>query len=590
MAGREPHRRCCRAAQYSAATLTERLRNPGVAGWWLMAGAIAVAAGLVFWLERGLTYGWDEFVWLELAGLAPELDLFFRPYGGHLIAFPYFLWRGMLELFGASFTAFSVVQVAGLSLLATLLYVFAKRRLGPIIALAPAVTMLFLGSAWPILLEPMIGIQFLAALVPGLAAIVLLERSDRLGDAAACGLLCLALTGFSEAIPFLAGAIVAVLLSPNRKRRIWVVAVPVVAYGLWRLWAAKYEPTGILYSNVPFLPAYFADALAVFTSAIFGLTTLIGAGPWTQIRLQGFTLRFLSAGVVFTMIELLAIAGALRLMRRRGPIPRTFWPPLTILLVFWVELGIVLIPGRTAAEPRYLYAGALTLLLVVVEMLRGIRTTRLTLVVAAALTVAAVAGNLARFQEGRQILDAIQKEARADMAVIELAGPNGNQAFTPNLSAPHLVPAALDLNSGPWLEVVDRYGSSAYSISQLLGQSEAVREQADAIAVKILRLHLAPAPDARTGQCRKIGGAAAPTEIALPRGGAVLVADRDSPVTLRRWADDFAASIGNVHGGQAMSLPIPVDRSDVPWRLSFDRGGQLEVCAIERSRPGKLAS
>ncbi|HEY0392200.1 MAG TPA: hypothetical protein VGC63_10845 [Solirubrobacterales bacterium] len=545
-----------------------------------MTGAVGVAAGLVLWLERGLTYGWDEFVWLELGGLAPDASYFFRPYGGHLIAFPYFLWKGMLELFGANFTAFSIVQVAGLSILAILLYVYAKRRLGPILALAPAVTMLFLGSAWPVLLEPMIGIQFLAALVPGLAAIVMLERGSRWGDAAACGLLCLALAGFSEAIPFLAGAIVAVLLDHNRQRRIWVVAAPVIAYGLWRIWAAKYEPTGILYSNVPFLPAYFADALAVFSSAIFGLTTLIGAGPWSEIRLQGFSIRFLSSGVVFTVLELLAIGGAFWLMHRRGPVPKTLWPPLAILLVFWVELGIVLIPGRTAAEPRYLYAGALTLLLVIVEMLRGVRTTRLTVAVAVALTGAAVAGNLARFQEGRQVLDAIQKEARADMAVIELAGLDGDQAFTPNLSAPHLVPAALDLNSGPWLEVVDRYGSSADSIPQLLSQSEAVREKADAIAVKILDLHLAPAPKTGARQCRRIGGTGAPTEIALPRGGAMLVPARDSTVTLRRWANDFAAGIGSAHGGRTMSLPIPGDSSDVPWRLSFDRGGPVEICAI----------
>jgi hypothetical protein len=564
--------------------LTERLRNPGVAGWLLMAGAIGVAAGLVFWLERGLTYGWDEFVWLELAGLAPDTSFFFRPYGGHLIATPYFLWRGMLELFGASFTAFSVVQVAGLSLLAALLYVYSKRRLGPILALAPAITMLFLGSAWPVLLEPMIGIQFLAALVPGLAAILMLERGSRPGDAAACGLLCLALAGFSQALPFLTGAVVAVVLSPNRTRRIWVVAIPIIAYGLWRMWAAKYEPTGIIYSNVPFLPAYFADALAVYTSAIFGLANLVGAGPWSQIRLQGFSLRFLSAGVVFTAIELLAIAGTLwLLLRRRKPIPRTFWPPLAILAVFWVELGIVLIPGRTAAEPRYLYAGVLTLLLVIVEMLRGAKTTRLTVAVAVVLTGAAVAGNLARFQEGRQVLDAIQKEARADMTVIELAGLNGDQAFTPNLSAPNLVPAALILNSGPWLEVVDRYGSAANSIPELQAQSKEVREQADAIAVKILRLH--PRPTAGPARrCQRIGGNAAPTEIALPRGGAVLKPTRDSTVALRRWADEYAAGLGNVRSGQPVILAIPGDPSDVPWRLSFDRGGPVEVCAIGRDR------
>lgn len=545
-----------------------------------MAGATAAAAALVFWLERGLTYGWDEFVWLEHAGLTEDLTLFFRPYGGHLIAFPYFLWRAMLELFGASFTAFAVAQVTGLSLLAALLYVYAKRRIGPILALAPAIAMLFLGSAWAVVLEPMMGIQFLCALVPGLAALLMLERGDRLGDAAACGLLCLALAGFSQSVPFLLGAILAVALSPDWRRRLWVVAVPAAAYGIWRLWAAQFEATGIVFSAVPFLPAYFADALAVFTSATFGLVPLIGPGPWTLLRLQGFDISLLSQGVVFTVAELLAIGVAFWLIRRRGPIPRTFWPPLAILVALWVELGIILVPGRTAAEPRYLYAGVLVLLLVLVEMLRGVRTTRLTVAIALTLTVAAVIGNLARFHEGRQTLDAIQKEARADMAVIQLAGQNGDQSFTPNVHAPYLVPAALALNTGPWLEVVDRYGSSAHSIAQLRSQSDAVREQADAVAVKTLGLKLASAPAPTAQRCRRIGGLAGPTEIVLPSGGAVLKPARDSAVALRRWADDFAAGLGDVRGGQAVILSIPADPSNAPWRLRFDRGGPVGVCAL----------
>ncbi len=566
--------------------MTGRLRNPNVAGWLLMAGAIGVAAVLVFWLERGLTYGWDEFVWLELTSLAQDSSFYLHPYGGHLIVIPYFLWKGMLELFGESFTAFAVVQVIGLSLMAVLLYVYAKRRIGPILALAPATALLFLGGAYPVLLEPMIGIQFLAALVPGLAAIVMLEREDRLGDGAACALLVLALAGFSEAVPFLIGATVAILVGPDRKRRIWVVAVPVIAYGAWRLWAAKYESAGIVYSNVPFLPAYFVDAIAVYGTALFGLVNLIGAGPWSSMRLNGFAINYLSAGIVFTALEALAIAAIVWLLRRRRPIPRTLWPPLAIMIALWVELGIVLIPGRTAAEPRYLYAGVLALLLVAVEILRGTRTTRTTVAIALVLTGAAVIGNLARFHDARQMLDTIQKEERADMAVIELAGKNGSQTFTPNVDAPKLVPSALDLNTGPWLEVVDRYGSPADSIPQLRSQAETVREEADVLAVKILGLHPAAVPTrVARRRCTMVSGSSEPTEIVMPRGGAVLTPARDSTVTLRRWADSFAAGLGDVRGAQPVVLKIPPDASAVPWRLSFDRSGPVEVCAIGQRLP-----
>ncbi len=546
-----------------------------------MAGTIGVAAVLIFWLERGLTYGWDEFVWLELTGLAQDTSFYLHPYGGHLIVFPYLIWRVMLDAFGESFTAFAVVQVIGLSLMAVLLYVYAKRRIGPILAVAPATAMLFLGGAYPVLLEPMIGIQFLAALIPGLGAILMLEREDRLGDGAACALLVLALAGFSEAVPFLIGATVAVLVGPKRKRRIWVVAVPVVAYGAWRLWAAKYESAGILYSNVPFLPAYFVDAIAVYGTALFGLVSLIGVGPWSSLRLNGYSIDYLSAGVVFTVLEALMLVVIVWLLRRRRPVPRTLWPPLAIMVALWVELGVVLIPGRTAAEPRYLYAGVLTLLLVAVEMLRGTRTTRTTVVIALVLTGAAVAGNLTRFHDARQMLDAVQKEERAGMAVIQLAGQNGDLTFTPNVDAPKLVPSAFDLNTGPWLEVVDRYGSPADSIPQLRSQAETVREEADVLAVKILRLHPAPPPAGMARRrCRVVAGGSEPTEVVMPRGGAVLTPARDSSLTLRRWADDFAAGLGDVGGRRPVVLKIPPDASAVPWRLSFDGSGPVEVCAL----------
>jgi hypothetical protein len=559
--------------------LIRPLRKPEVAGWVLMAAAMVAAACLVFWLERGLTFGWDEFAWLEIGGLAP-VDRFHHPYGGHLIVVPYYLWRGTLELFGISFTAFSVIQVIGLSLMAALLYVYGKRRIGPLLALAPAVVLLFLGGSYPVLLEPMIGIQFLAALVPGLAAILALEREDLPGDVAACALLCLALAGFSEALPFLVGAIIAVALSPNWKKRLWVVAIPVLAYGYWRLWAAQFEPTGIDYSNVPLLPLYFVDALAVFAMAVFGMVPIIGPGPWSLFRLEGHDFRFLSEGIVFIVVEVLVVAAAAWALRRRGPIPKTLWTALGMLVVLAVELGVILAPGRTAAEPRYLYAGVLLLLLVVIELARGVRPTRLAVAVTIALTAAALVGNAARFSQARQHLDAYSKHARADMAVIELAGKDADQAFTPNLDLPQVVSGALTLNTGSWQAVVDRYGSSAYSIPQLRKQSEDVRAQADRVAVRALRLKLVGTPAAAGPRCRPVAGAAA-AEVVLPPGGAVLKASGDSEVSLRRWADSFAVGLGELGAGQAAALRIPTDASSVPWRVRVEGGDAIAVCPAE---------
>jgi hypothetical protein len=555
--------------------LARRLRDPERLGRLLLGTAIAVAAGLVFWLQRGLTFGWDEFVWLEIGGFG-TLEQFWHPYGGHLILVPYLIFRGVLELFGMSFTAFAVVQVVLLSLGALLLYVYARRRVGPLPALAPALILLFLGGSYPVLLEPMIGIQFLAAAVPGLAAIVFVEREDLPGDVAACALLCLALAGFSEALPFLVGAVVSVALSPGRMRRAWVVAIPILAYGGWRLWAAQFEPTGVVTSNIAPVPAYFSDALAVFGTAVFGLFKLVGPGPWTRLRLGFHDPSYIVKGVLLVLAELAAIGVAIGLLRRRGPIPRTLWPAVAMLLTLFVELGVILAPGRTAAEPRYLYIGVLLLLLVVIELARGVRTTRVTLAVTFGLIAVALVFNAFRFQESRDFLLDFSRHARADMATIELAGKDGDQAFTPNQQLPKVVSGGLVLSSGPWLLTVERYGSVAYSVPELRAQSEDVRVEADRVARRSLRLRLPDAAAPRRG-CRRLG-AAASDNLVLPSGGAVLVASADTELTGRRWADGFSVDFGELRAGKAALLRIPPDTSGVPWRTHLDPPSPVEVC------------
>jgi len=542
----------------------------------LLGAAIAIAATLVFWLQRGLTFGWDEFVWLEIGGFA-SLEQMLHPYGGHLIVVPYLIFRGVLELFGMSFSAFAVVQVVLLSLGALLLYVYGRRRVGPLLALAPALILLFLGGSYPVLLEPMIGIQFLAASVPGLAAIVFLEREDLPGDVAASTLLCLAMAGFSEALPFLVGAVVSVALSPGRGRRAWVVAIPILAYGGWRFWAAQFESTGVITSNIAPLPAYFSDALAVWGTAAFGLFKLVGPGPWTYLRFGFNDPSYVVKGVLLVLAELAAIGVAVWLLRRRGPIPRTLWPAVTMLLVLFVELGVILTPGRTAAEPRYLYIGVLLMLLVVIELMRGVKTTRASLAIVFGLTAVALVFNGFRFGESRDFLLDFSRHARADMAAIELAGKDGDQAFTPNQQLSKVVSGGLVLSSGSWLLTVERYGSVAYSVPELRAQSEDVRVEADRVAMRSLRLRLEGAAGPRQG-CRRLG-AAASGNLVLPRGGAVLVANGDTEVTGRRWADGLSVDFGELRAGKAALLQIPPDAADVPWRAHLEPPGPLSVCA-----------
>ncbi len=565
---------------FSLRSLRRGLRNQDLIGWLGLAAATAASTVFIFWLQRGLTWGWDEFFWLENSGLAPSWDQWLHPYGGHLIVVPYLLYRLILEVGGASYTAFAVVQVIGLNLAALLVYIYAKRRIGPLLALAPAIVMLFLGSAWAPLLEPLIGIQFLCAIVPGLAAIVLLEVEKKWSDVAACALLCLSLAGFSEGAIFLAGAVVAVALSPRWRQRAWIVIVPALLYGGWRIWASQFESTGIVVSNIPLIPSYFVDAFAVFSTAIFGVANLIGMGPWSQIRLVNYELTFLTEGIVFAIVEVLVIVGAIAYAKRRpGGLSRAFWPILAMLLAYWVELGLILVPGRTAAESRYSYLGVMLLLLIAVEVLRGVKASYVAIAVAASLTVAAAVGNLARFHEGRAYLDIISHRELADMTVIELAGTNADPYFIPMTDAATIVPPPLTLNVGPWQAISNTYGSSAYSLPKLREQGEGIRNETDLLAIKLMNLRLVPTQVTPRG-CRTLAEAGT---MRLPRGGATLYSESDVEIWTRRWAGETPSALGALSAGQPARLRIPPDRASAsdPWYLGVS-GGPVRVC-----RPGR---
>ncbi len=558
--------------------LRRGLRNPDLIGWLALAAATAAATVLIFWLQRGLTWGWDEYFWLENSGLAPSWQQWIHPYGGHLIVVPYVLYRLILEVGGASYSAFAVVQVIGLDLAGLLVYIYAKRRIGPLLAVAPATIMLFLGSAWAPLLEPLIGIQFLCAIVPGLAAIVLLERPGKWPDIAACILLCLSLAGFSEGAIFLAGGAVSVALSPRWRQRAWIVIVPALLYGGWRIWAAQFEATGIVESNIPLLPTFFVDAFAVFTTAAFGIATTVGMGPWTVIRLVKYEFGYLTEGLVFAIVEALVIVAAIAYAKRRpGGLSRAFWPMLAMIVAYWVELGLILVPGRTAAESRYSYLGVMLLLLIAVEILRGIKASYVTVAVAASLTLAAVVGNLARFHEGRAYLDLISHRELADMTVIELAGLNANQAFIPLTDAVGIVPPPLTLNVGPWQAISNTYGSSAYSLPELREQGEGIRNEADLLAIKLMNLRLVPTQGTPRG-CRTLADAGT---VRLPRGGATLISDDDVEIWTRRWAGELPSALGTLSAGQPARLRIPTDRASAsdPWYLGVS-GGPVRVCGL----------
>jgi len=545
----------------------------------LLTAAMASAVVLLFWLQRGLAFADDSFNWLALSGIGSSKALI-EPYGGHLIFIPMLIFKAGLGAFGTSYTGFGVIQVVLVLLLSGLLYEYGRRRVGPLLALPAAVIVLFLGSSWNVLMQPMLGIQFLCGLVPGVAALLALERGDRKGDVVGCILLVLATWSFEVGLAFVAGSLVGIALRPDRWRRAWIVAVPLLAYLVWRAWASQYDGTGIELSNLIWVPAYAVDSLGDIVVSLFGRFFWVGSSQLTYLHLVGFDYDRLGEGLVLLALEALGVYLVVRAIRRRGPAPATLWIALATMLALWVEQGLALSPDRTPGEIRYVFQDVVVFLLVAVEAARGVRATRSAVAIALGLTAVAIVGNAARFKEGRDILAGYSPPAKAAIGVMNLGGAHVSPDFNPAANAPE----AFVAQGGPQVgaatiqAISAKFGSPGYSVGQLLAQPEPVRRSADLVAARALDLKPIPASRPAPSSCarRQASGGG----FALPAGGAVLVAERRSPLALRRFAGAYAIALGDLHAGRPTALRIPVDAANVLWRGRATGAGRIAVCPL----------
>jgi hypothetical protein len=122
--------------------------------WGMLGAAMAVAAALILYLNRGTIFYLDEISWLyETPNLDSVGDVLER-HNGHLIATTRLTYKAILETIGAEYVAFRLIAVSAVLLSAALYYALVKRRIGALPALAPTLVLLFPGSAWQHVVGP----------------------------------------------------------------------------------------------------------------------------------------------------------------------------------------------------------------------------------------------------------------------------------------------------------------------------------------------------------------------------------------------------------------------------------------------------
>jgi hypothetical protein len=543
--------------------------------WGILGVAMALAAVLLLYLNRGTTFFFDELTFLyETPTLGPR-DVF-EPHNGHLIATTRLAYKLILETVGSDYLAFRLLAVGTVLLSAGLFYALIKRRIGALPALAPTFVLLLFGSAWQHVLAP-IGFTPIFGIATGLAALLTLERGGRTGDAAACLLLIVSIATYTTGLPFLVGVAVSVLMRDDRWRRAWIFLVPLALYAAWWLWSQSTgAPSGeeTKLSNVLLIPAWSAESLAAVTAALVGLDFSFSDAVGSTIN------------PAWGRVLAVPVLAALLLRMKRGDIPAPLWVSLAIVLTWWALGGLAFNEMRPPDSVRYVYLGSVGLLLVAATATVSPRFSRLGLVALFGVCTVSLVTNSALLRDASALLRNFSATERAEFAMLELSRGEVDPMFNSGDALGSESPVAfVDAPASEYFTIVDRYGSLGLPLSGLERESEEVRAYADRVLAAALALRLKPgAPPVESRRCTRAHsrGGGQTTSAELPPGGASARAEGIGAVsvTVGRFADSPAVEVGSVRPGEIATLRIPPDAAPKPWRARFVGARSVRVCPL----------
>ena len=537
----------------------------------LLVLALAAGAALTLALTWHFTFYQDTFEFL-MNRRGFTVDALLKPHNEHIVVIPVAIEQLFLHLFGMTTARPEyVLLTAGLVGSAALVFAYVKRRVGPWMGLFAAILLLCLGPAWEVLLWPF-EIGFVGSVFFGLATLLALERRDRAGDVVACVSLVLSLGFSSLGIPFAVGAVVAVLQRPRAdwRRSAFVLAVPIVLYGLWYVGWGHEAESHLSLHNVLISPRFVVEAVAVAFGSLFGLGNDPingGADPvWGRIL------------VVAAVLLLIA-----RQVRRREGLPAGLWPAAAAATTNWFLTAFNYIPGRDPTASRYQYAGAVFVVLLLANLLQGTRFGRRTLIAAAAVTLLAIGPNLVVLKDGRDTLREQTTLTRADTGALDIARRTVAPSFelSPEIAG---TPSLIDVFAGKYGEAVEEFGSPGYTPEELESAPQLGRKQADIVLGQALPLSTVT----RIGEYDVSGGAGCVAvnggegkEVPV-RPGTTRIEVAPGPhagFSLRRFAvGEYPVVTEGAPGRSTTLLTIPRDEATQPWYLLVEASQAARIC------------
>jgi hypothetical protein len=547
------------------------------AAWPALTAGIVVAVLVILVAGRSTTFLGDEWGWI-FAALHPTSATFLNPDNGHLMASTHAYYAVMARLFGLG--QYVLYQVGALALhlvVAGLVFVLARRRVGATGAVVAAGLVALLGTGADAFLTA-INIGLLAATAAGLGALVLLDRDTRATDAAACVLLIVALASWTSAVALTAGVLVE-LAWRRRWDRLWLAVLPAVLYVAWRLhWAGGlFSDIGVSGAPKPGVVAVIGHAIQAAAGAVAGVVGVQLMSPTLRAHLPWLG----TAAAIVVVAGVAGLAGWwLRFRRRGGPgVPPRLAGLLVAAGVFWLLVGVARGTLGDTYASRYVYVGAVLVILIVVEVMPAAALHGRLARVLAALAALSVALNLVWMVVWGNHLRSESTIARAQLAALEISGSRVGPAFAPSPSEFALA----DVTKERYLAAVGRFGGRpAYSLAQLTRAPEPAREAADGVLGRARAPRLAPRARPASATCLGLlsgSGSGALTFMGHGSRGVISVPAQGSVLVLaRRFADRFTVGVGGLRAGQAATVVAPPASTAQPWAFKAFYSGGARVC------------
>lgn len=533
----------------------------------VLAALLAITALLLAYLGRGTIFFYDEWTFvLERRG--GGIESFLRPHNEHLSLIPAAVYKLLLATVGLDgypvYRSLLLLMHLGVG---ALVYLLARRRVGPWAALLAVVPVLFMGRAWENLLWAF-QIGFVGSVLGALGAMVALDRDDRAGDLAASALLIFSLACSSIGIPFVAGVVVELLAGRRGRRLMTVVALPILLYGVWYV---GYGTSNLRTENMWWGLEWAMDCFAVSVGTVFGQDVSWGH-PLAVAAIMGLVWALARPGAVTPRLAGLVVAG----------------------MIFWVLTGIARAGVTPADTPRYLYIGVVVIVLAACDLVRGrIVAPRVIAIGAAVVTLGTLLG-ANELRNGSKYLRDTSAIVAAELGAVELLGDRAPADLRVDL---RLAPPLL---AGLYLKAMREIGDSpATPVADLPRVGGEPRFWADSVLVRgagitvepaAEGLPTAPAPPAvdRGAPPPSRGGCLTATgqttlDLTLPASGVVVRSVVSGKVAARRFSETFQNPGGVLPGlipGSPIAIRAPADRSPVPWHVRLETTAGLTACAL----------